>query len=431
MEAFRFLHAADLHLDSPFRGMAELPPVIRERVKQSTFQALTNLVEIALAEQVDFLVIAGDVYDLADRSLKAQIRFQQAMNKLADAGISVYIVHGNHDPMDGKRARLNWPAGVHFYSSEQVEVQRAVRADGKPLADIYGISYAQAAVTANLAVRFAKPAGALYSIGLLHANVDGDTGHDNYAPCTMRDLVEAGMNYWALGHIHTRSILNVDPPIVYPGNIQGRNIKETGPKGVYVVDVSEFGETKLKFHAVDSLRWFQEELNIGGLQTEQELKDSLESKLAQIRQDAEERPCIVRLKLVGSTTLHSKVMKSAFQLELLTELREMQVRMAEEDDSPFVWIESFKVRTTFPLDPLKLAEEHHFIADLMQIAGQLSEDRAALKQFREQALRQMLAGTKTSKVLELMTEDDWQEWLLEARDLAVNALIAEEAGWEQ
>jgi exonuclease SbcD len=115
LRPFRFLHAADLHLDSPFKGLTDLPPIIRRFIRESTFLALTNMVQVAKREQVDFVIISGDVYDLSDRSLRAQLRFQQAMISLADAGIHVYVIHGNHDSMDGARARLDWPSLVHVF----------------------------------------------------------------------------------------------------------------------------------------------------------------------------------------------------------------------------------------------------------------------------------------------------------------------------
>jgi DNA repair protein SbcD/Mre11 len=233
MKAFRFMHAADLHLDSPFAGMAALPQGIRESLRQSTFLALTHMVQLAIQQKVDFVLISGDVYDLSDRSLRAQIRFQKAMQRLSASGIAVYIVHGNHDPEDGLSAKLNWPAGVHFFSTQEVEVLPVVVENKGEIARIYGISYATAAVTENLVRRISEKHASMkniinlghasdaglaehaegsignlklnssFKIGLVHTNVDGDKGHANYAPCSMQDLLGAGMDYWALGHVHT------------------------------------------------------------------------------------------------------------------------------------------------------------------------------------------------------------------------------------
>src|SRR5665647_697938 len=139
MKAFRFMHAADLHLDSPFVGTAALPQGVRESLRQSTFSALANMVQLAIQQKVDFLVISGDVYDLADRSLRAQIRFQKAMQRLSASGIAIYIVDGNHDPEDGLSAKLNWPVGVHFFAAQEVEVLPVVIENKGAIAEIYGI----------------------------------------------------------------------------------------------------------------------------------------------------------------------------------------------------------------------------------------------------------------------------------------------------
>jgi exonuclease SbcD len=280
MKAFRFMHAADLHLDSPFVGMAELPQGIRDSLRQSTFIALANMVELAIQQKVDFVLISGDVYDLADRSLRAQIRFQKALQRLSSSNIAIYIVHGNHDPEDGRAARLNWPAHAHFFSASEVESLPVILEGKGTVAQIYGISYETAAVTENLVLRIAekyeesgKNHSDLFRIGLLHTNVEGNHAHANYAPCSLQDLLGCGMHYWALGHVHTRQVLHKEPAIVYPGNLQGRSVRETGAKGCYIVDVSEYGEAMLTFHALDAIRWQQRSISIQGIQTEQELKE--------------------------------------------------------------------------------------------------------------------------------------------------------------
>ncbi|UJF31535.1 metallophosphoesterase family protein [Paenibacillus hexagrammi] len=340
MKRLRFLHAADLHLDSPFKGMNQIPATVRERVRESTFEALSLLVNLAIQERVDFIVISGDVYDLADRSLRAQIRFQKALRHLAEEGIPAYIVHGNHDPEDGRAAKLQWPAAVHFFACDRVETAEVVKPGRGVIAHIHGISYATAAVTENLAQRFRAKAEDICQIGLLHTNVDGDASHDNYAPCSKSDLLAAGMHYWALGHVHTREVLNESPAIVYPGNLQGRSIRETGPRGCYIVDIQEDGRAELTFHALDQVRWFRESLSVAGMQTEQELKDRLGELLERVRAEADGRDAVVRIVLEGRGPVHGLLRRGRALDELTAELRE-----DEAERSRFVWIESIEDRT--------------------------------------------------------------------------------------
>ena len=202
MKGFRFLHAADLHLDSPFKGLSEPPPAIARVIRDAALSALDRLVQTALEEQVDFVLIAGDVYDLRDRSLRAELRFLQAVERLQEAGIGVYVVHGNHDPLDGRRAALKWPDNVYFFAADQVESIIAHSRDGHPVARIHGISYPTASVTRPLAPLFQAVDEPLYQIGLLHCNVDANRAHANYAPCSLEDLLRTRMDYWALGHVH-------------------------------------------------------------------------------------------------------------------------------------------------------------------------------------------------------------------------------------
>jgi exonuclease SbcD len=324
------MHAADLHLDSPFKGMSGMPERLREQVRESTFDSLRGMVQLALRERVDFIVISGDVYDLADRSLRAQIRFQKAAQQLAASNIPTLIIHGNHDPEDGRAAKLNWPAAVHFFASDRVEAVTVEKPGRGVIAQVHGISYGSAAVAENLALLFKRRELDVYQIGLLHTNVDGDPGHSNYAPCSKQDLLASGMHYWALGHVHTRKVLSVEPAIVYPGNLQGRSIRETGPRGCYVVDVDEYGRAELAFHALDSLRWFHEQVSVAGVQTEQELRDLLEQQVERIRTEAAGRGAIARIMLIGRGPVHRLLRKGRALEELLAELREEEVQRLGE-----------------------------------------------------------------------------------------------------
>ncbi|TBL81381.1 metallophosphoesterase family protein [Paenibacillus thalictri] len=429
MKAFRFLHTADLHLDSPFRGLAGLPPVIRDRLRDSTFAALERMVRLAAEQQADFVVIAGDVYDTADRSLKAQIRFQKAMEQLAGKQIPAFIVHGNHDPLKGKSARLRYPDSVYFFSGEAASIT-AMTPDRGAVAEIFGISYETAAVQENLALRFQPNPGELYRIGLLHANVDGDASHDNYAPCRLNDLLDRGIHYWALGHIHTRRTLHEHPHVVYPGNTQGRHSNETGAKGCYIVDVNHAGDTSLVFHPLDTVRWMRHSLSIEGMDTEQHLKEAVESVLEQLRSEAEGRACIVRLQLEGRGKLHAAISQGPALEELAAELRLQETAAAEGADGyPFVWIEAIENRTGAGLDMSVLAQETSFLGDLLRLSQSLAEDRERFEPFCEEALAALKSQPALARLLRDLPPKERLELLKAAETLAVD-MLAETGGSE-
>jgi len=427
MKSFRFLHAADLHLDSPFKGLFGLPDAVRDRIRESTFSALSRMVDIAIDEQVDFVIIAGDVYDLADRSLRAQLRFQQAVGILSDNGIPVYAVHGNHDPLDGARARLLWPESVHFFAADSVETVIARNKDGEEIAAVSGISYGKAATMDNLAERFAQPVPSLFNIAILHTNVDGDADHDNYAPCTKDQLIRSGYDYWALGHIHTRRMLHDSPPIVYPGNIQGRNVRETGAKGCYIVDVDSTGQTTMSFHATEAVRWEQLKLSIQGWTEEQQLKNGLDKLMSDVQANCGDIPAVIRVTLTGRSVLHTLLQEGSHLQELLAELRDEQALAAEVNGGrgSFVWIESCRVETGAEIPFDKLLEQESFIGDLLRLSEAMLADDSALSAFSETALEPLLNHTKASKLLKDVGPDQLRLLLSAARELAADELLGE------
>lgn len=432
MRAFRFIHAADLHLDSPFKGLSALPAAIRGVVRESTFVALQRLVDAAIEERADFVLIAGDVYDAADRSLRAQLRFQSALAELADAKIPVYVVHGNHDPDDGRKAVLRWPASVRFFASAEAECVEAADRSGRTLAYIHGWSYPKSAVTDNPLPRFGPVREGAFNIGLLHTNADGDAGHDNYAPCTKQELISSAMNYWALGHIHSRRIISESPAIVYPGNLQGRSVKESGAKGCYVVDVSESGGISMRFRPTDALRWHYVPVSIEGLTTEQELRDRIEERLRDCEAESDGRPSLVRIRIEGRGPLHRELRRHSFLQELAEELREEERKRAEAaEEAPFTWLESFQLHTAPALDYAGAAERSGFVADLLRLSAEAAADETAGKALLEQALRPLLDHPRAGSLMAAILEEEGAAELLKAAESLAVGAISEEGGWDE
>lgn len=426
MRGFRFVHAADLHLDSPFRGMAMLPESIRERIVDAPFQALRQLVAISLREQVDFVLLSGDIYDGETPSLRAKLAVQAALNELAAAQIQVFIVHGNHDPLNEQQTDWALPEHVHVFGTGEVTMQPAYDRNGHLAAHIYGISYGQAAETENLALKFQVQDPSAYNIALLHCNVDGDQQHELYAPCTTQQLVRAGMDYWALGHVHTRQVLHRDPYIVYPGNTQGRHVRETGPKGCYVVDVSSQGMTSAVFQRTDAVVWEQVVLSIDGIQSEQALLTQMEEVLEHQRQAGEGRPVIVRLSLAGEGLLHHQLQHVSWQEEMLDWWRQKEIQLVRDDrNAPFVWLESIRLNTSSDWQRDKLLQEESFIGEMLR-TSQGMVDTGEWRSFAQHVLAPLLDHRHAGKYAKRVAEDQLLQWLEEAEKQAVRLLQKDE-----
>ena len=402
MEPFRFVHAADLHIDSPFKGLMAVDSAVAERLRDATYEAFRNLVRLCRGEQVDFLVVAGDVYDGADRSPRAQLRFRNGLAELAAEGIESFVVHGNHDPLNGRFSSITWPDAVHVFG--EVPSWATATRDGEPLADIQGVSYPSPVVTDNLALRFSPPRRQdLFNIGLLHCNVGGITGHDNYAPCTVNDLVRVGLDYWALGHIHARQMLLEDgPTIVYPGNIQGRDPSELGARGCMVVDVGPDGSAVPRFRALDNVRWESRDVPIDGVAGVDVLYDRIAGVSDRLSAETDGRDVVCRLTLTGRGQMHAELGRAEAMDGLLEELRPGALA-----GSPWVWIERLSNRTRPEIDIESRTRQDDFLGAV------LTRALAACPEDFQDALAEVFSGRRDR--LALPVEAEIREWVEEAR----------------
>ncbi|EGL83069.1 metallophosphoesterase [Caldalkalibacillus thermarum TA2.A1] len=407
----KFIHSADLHLGSPFKGLVHLPEEIYLKIKDSIFLAFESLVHVAIQEDVDFILIAGDIFDSSNPSVQAQLRFKRGLEKLAAEEIRVFIVHGNHDPVHGRYQAFNWPDNVHVFSAE--EVQRIPYYKGGQLAAaIYGISYGTARVTDNLARRFGRQAEEPFAIGLLHTNCDGVEEHEPYAPCSKQDLLRAGMDYWALGHVHTRQIIHEDPYIVYPGNLQGRHIREQGERGFYVVEVDEDKRVTLHFCAASAICWEEHELDLSGAG---HLED-VEARLAALRERLRNRPgmemCLCRVNGTGTTPLAEVLSSAAVREELLAEWRQ-----SEPFHERVVWPESFQFRGHPLFDRNEWKRSETIYADLLDIVDQYKGNDLRLEALVEEQLKDLFEHHKAKKYLDPLSREEKQALLSEAEQL--------------
>ncbi len=329
MPTIRFIHTADLHLDSPFKGMTGLPTDRLNRLRDSTFVALTNLINYALETKPDFILIVGDIYDGEDRSLRAQMKFHEGMKKLHAVGIQVLISHGNHDHLAGKWTRFDLPPNVHVFDENVGEVQLNV--NGQALS-IYGFSYKERHIRDKMIDRYpVADKHDSFHIGMLHGSLAGDDTHAVYAPFTKSELLAKQYDYWALGHIHLRQHLHENPPIVYPGNLQGRHRNERGVKGFYEVELSKTGAS-LHFIPASAIVFDRLDVSCAGISHANEwlvaCTEVLESFVAQ------HGAGIVELSMIDVDNGAVNLFSQSREEEWLDVLRDVV-----GESEPFVWVQ--------------------------------------------------------------------------------------------
>lgn len=422
---FTFVHAADLHLDSQFRGFGQallngegVPEGILRRLRNCTFEAFERIVDLCIERKAGFLLLAGDIYDVADKSLRAQIRFRDGLARLADAGIAAFVVHGNHDHCSGWRADLKFPDTVHIFSDKEIESRPFVR-DGREIARIYGISYPGQVVVEDYAARFNRDKDSTFAIALLHCNVGGIAGHENYAPCRLNSLLNKGFDYWALGHVHNRTVLNpAGPCVAYPGCPQGRHPRENGERGCFVVNVSDNAQVSLEFVPVSPVRWEVVEVSIEGLGNDQELLDRLLECLLGLRKKAGGKPVVARVSLTGRGALHRNLARPAYTANLAQELRGLLPKGVEN----FVYLESIRAATGAEVDLDELARSDTLLGDLLGLAFKARGD-GALRAALRRSLAVLLEHPRAGKYLEEPGEAELDRLLERAGEMALDLLM--------
>jgi DNA repair exonuclease SbcCD nuclease subunit len=299
-KSLRFIHCADLHLGSPFQDIQITDERWKRIVGRAPLRAFQKIVQIAIEKQVHAVLIAGDVYTSLTHNLTAQLDYARLLHRLAQKGIQVFAVHGNHDPLDAWKARIPLPPNVHVFSSAKVERIPLV-VQGEEIAEIYGRSYAHSEERENLAWQFNRQAEDRYAIGLLHTQVGSD--ESPYAPCTINDLKESAMDYWALGHVHGHRILNEKPLIVYAGDPQGLDRTETGPRGCYYVEVGPYGTATATFIDTSIVRWENVAIPIDTIDSISRLREAVRLEKEKIRRDIK-KPVFLSVDFTGSGSMY-------------------------------------------------------------------------------------------------------------------------------
>ena len=378
----KFIHAADVHLDSPLRGLERYPGAPVEEIRSATRRAFDNLVDLAIEEDVAFVLLAGDLYDGDWKDYNTGLYFIDRMRQLESAGIRVFIVAGNHDAASQITKQLRLPDNVTLFSTSKPET--TVLEDSGVA--IHGQGFAKREITEDLSRGYPPADPHFFNIGLLHTCLDGKPGHEPYAPCTVDSLRSRGYQYWALGHVHNREIISEDPWIVFPGNIQGRHARETGPKGCTLVTVDNGDVETVEHRDLDVLRWSRCNVDITDIASVDEIHAQVREALQQVLDEADGRPVAARLVLQGSSPVHSTL-----HLERNHWIQEYRA-LAASLGGAGMWLEKVALETRPAVAMDELLERDDALGGLLRAIHTLELDAAGIEGLagEVEALRQKL-----------------------------------------
>jgi exonuclease SbcD len=405
MAEFRFLHAADIHLDSPMRGLETDPEAPAQLLREATRRAFCNLVDAAIEERVAFVLIAGDLYDGDWQDYRTGLFLIEQTRRLSEAGIPLVIVSGNHDAASVITRQLRLPERV-----TRLPYDRCGRIVlDEPGVAIHGQSFPTKSVTDDLSRGYPEPLTGLFNIGLLHTALNGRPDHDNYAPTTAAALVAKEYDYWALGHVHAREIVCPDPWIVFPGNLQGRHVRESGPKGASLVTVCNGRVSRVEHRPLDVLRWCAVAVPLDGERHFDGAMARIGRALSENVQQAEGKPIAARVRLSGATPLHGRLLCE------IERVRQGVVAEGYQYGSDLVWIESVVIDTASPDDLMDLLGRPDVIGRLAAVLDEMIRET--------ERLRHRMSGVDLAA--EHPLREGGAELLKRARDLVLAQLAGE------
>ncbi|MGI9473418.1 MAG: metallophosphoesterase family protein [Rubripirellula sp.] len=414
----KILHAADIHLDSPLQKLGSYEHAPVERIRGASRRALENLVQLAVEEAVDLVVIAGDLYDGDWPDQNTGLFFVAQASKLVKAGIPLAVIRGNHDAANIMTSSLPLPKNPDgseiMLAADRVD-QRIFESIGVA---VHGRSFRTRAETENLAADYPLPNRGLFNLGLLHTSLTGAEGHDPYAPCTPAQLAEKDYDYWALGHVHTRGEHGIEgaAPVVFSGNIQGRHIREVGPKGCILLDIDARNNCTRTFRELDVVRWQMCQIELSDLQHVDEINDRFQDWLVSALADADGRMLVVRVELIGATRLNHEIRKQ--QSGIKASLQAIAVTHGHDQ----VWMEDLKCHTSVPNDQTVTLDLDGPLESLSTVISQFKESDDSAKTI-EHELRSLLKKMPQELVgpnMPIQTEDpQWIADLIESASAEV------------
>lgn len=413
--AFTFLHTADIHLDSPMKGLTNYPGAPVRQLRNATRAAFEGLIQKALEQKVDFIIIAGDLYDGDWPDYTPGLFFNLMMEKLG--GIPVYLIYGNHDAVNKLTKSIELPNNVHLFNHDQAS---SVEHPLLPVT-LHGQSFATQAVTENLAKEYPPPVADRFNIGILHTCLDGNENHSSYAPCTLEELDNHGYDYWALGHIHIAAQKECTTPVVFPGCLQGRHIKETGRKGAVIVKVDDDFTTSIEPVYFDYVRWEHLRVDVEYCKNLQDVQQELSRKLAELEQQLlanTPEVGVVRISLQGQTSAHADI--GNHHDDLVTYIHDIA-----KTSEVTLWIEKIKFNT-FPRKEVQQKVDAELLrileTEVENLIGNPLEDEYINEHL--ESLKATLTRTRIADIA-LPAADQTERFTLAIRDAAdrlINAL---------
>jgi DNA repair exonuclease SbcCD nuclease subunit len=413
----KFIHAADLHIDSPLVGLCCYEGAPAERLREATRRALENLVSLAIDENAAFVILAGDLFDGQWRNMQTGLFTARQFRRLADAKIKVYLVRGNHDAASQVRQAITWPDNVVEFSFHKAET---FCLDDAGVA-LHGRGFAQPEVAEDPVPEYPAPMRGMFNIGVLHTNVGGNEEHPRYAPTTRAALEAKGYDYWALGHVHKRSTIAERPHIAYSGNTQGRHVRETGPKGCLLVSVEDNQLASVEFLPTDVVRWHWARITLEAQDGLPELYAAVRKELQRCREDSDGRFAAVRLTIAGRCSAHETLLDGGRRAEAIGEIRNQANELGE------VWVEEILLETLPPVDLGRLRAAGDLLGELLrQIEGLAAnqEELAALAKDALAALEQSRPGLLEQAGIQLRDPQNLARWLRQAEGLLVGHLVS-------
>ena len=420
----RFVHAADIHLDSPLTGLARYEGAPVEAIRGATRRALENLVQLCLDEDARLLLIAGDLYDGDWPDYNTGLFFVQQMARLTQAGISVVLIRGNHDAANRITRRLPLPEGCVDLATRRPQTQ-VFEALGIA---VHGQGYARQEQNEDLAAGYPPPLPGLINIGLLHTALEGRPGHAPYAPTSRQALMDHGYDYWALGHVHAREVVCEDPWIVFPGNLQGRHVRETGPKGATLVTVREGRITAVEHRTLDVVRWARVLVDAAPAADATAVLAQVREALAAALQAAGDRLLAVRVEITGASAAHGELARDPAHWQA-------QIQATALDLPGEIWLEQLRLGTQAPAPPGQPGGALNGppdgrddpVADLVRGLAELADDPQALAEltgeFRELVAKLPRDYRQAPEALDLEDPDTLAALIGEVQDLLLARLL--------
>lgn len=416
----KFVHAADLHLGAPFKGIQRSDGEIARQLRDATYTAYHRIIALAIDESVDFVLFAGDCFNSDENMQVPQLRFRDGIRDLDSRGIPSYVICGNHDPLLPRQARCALPASCHIFPTTGTEAQIVLR-DGRECAAVFGISYGQQKVTERLVARYRNAHPHLFSIAMLHGNLEGSVGHTNYAPFSLPELEATGFDYIALGHIHARAEYRVGRGLaVYPGSPQGLDPTEVGEHGCILVDVSENREIDARFVPLSPIVWLSIEADARAWETLDDVEEALNTLLDGVSDSHQATSVALRIRCAGSSPVHRQLENSAWRAEILDRLRERGA------GDPFVWTERIAWDTRPPISVELKREEQSFTGEVVRLADTFLQDPALLEMTDQKLFKDLnglFGGVNLKGYMPSLQDKEAMERIIaRARDIALERL---------